>query len=329
MLCKRRARLIQKEGGEGPPTQAQLLAVQPAVQRLIMQRTYEASAHPPAPQVFLFDEGSTISWIPCGRKLTCSFPGIKFYYGPDTWCAAAAAENAAAPRPEQAWRRHRLVSLPLASTTSPTHSIPTNALPATSHTKGTARTCLCWRWTASLTSWRSSSMWRATCPTPAPSSMVRGRGVCMGTGPRSCTGRMRRMHRRVGSHLSDISAKFCGERMGAVASVHAGACLSAWSAAGPAPGPGVRSRARGIQGQITCCAALRRQGHALHEARPRHAFTPPHPPPPTHPAPPLHPARRDHPADAEEQQLPWLQQRHRPAAEHHRPQGVGVFVSGG
>lgn len=22
-------------------------------------------------------EGSTISWIPCGRKLTCSFPGIK------------------------------------------------------------------------------------------------------------------------------------------------------------------------------------------------------------------------------------------------------------
>ena len=34
---------------------------------------------------YLFDEGSTISWIPCGRKLTCSFPGIKFYYGPDTY----------------------------------------------------------------------------------------------------------------------------------------------------------------------------------------------------------------------------------------------------
>eukprot|EP01024_Parvocaulis_polyphysoides_P026338 TRINITY_DN24022_c0_g1_i1.p3 TRINITY_DN24022_c0_g1~~TRINITY_DN24022_c0_g1_i1.p3 ORF type:complete len:152 (-),score=8.65 TRINITY_DN24022_c0_g1_i1:128-583(-) len=34
---------------------------------------------------YLFDEGSTVSWIPCGRKLTCSFPGIKFYYGPDTW----------------------------------------------------------------------------------------------------------------------------------------------------------------------------------------------------------------------------------------------------
>ncbi len=24
---------------------------------------------------FLFDEGSTISWIPCGRKLQCTFPG--------------------------------------------------------------------------------------------------------------------------------------------------------------------------------------------------------------------------------------------------------------
>lgn len=33
----------------------------------------------------LFDEGSTITWIPCGRKLSCSFPGIKFAYGPDDW----------------------------------------------------------------------------------------------------------------------------------------------------------------------------------------------------------------------------------------------------
>lgn len=35
--------------------------------------------------VYLFDEGSTISWIPCGRKLTCSYPGIKFTYGPDSY----------------------------------------------------------------------------------------------------------------------------------------------------------------------------------------------------------------------------------------------------
>ncbi|XP_077236223.1 phosphoribulokinase, chloroplastic-like [Tasmannia lanceolata] len=35
--------------------------------------------------VYLFDEGSTISWIPCGRKLTCSYPGITFFYGPETY----------------------------------------------------------------------------------------------------------------------------------------------------------------------------------------------------------------------------------------------------
>jgi phosphoribulokinase len=34
---------------------------------------------------FLYDEGSTIDWVPCGRKLTCSYPGIKFHYGPDTY----------------------------------------------------------------------------------------------------------------------------------------------------------------------------------------------------------------------------------------------------
>lgn len=35
--------------------------------------------------VYLFDEGSTINWIPCGRKLTCSWPGIKMFYGPDSY----------------------------------------------------------------------------------------------------------------------------------------------------------------------------------------------------------------------------------------------------
>lgn len=35
--------------------------------------------------VYLFDEGSTISWIPCGRKLTCSYPGIKLFCGPETY----------------------------------------------------------------------------------------------------------------------------------------------------------------------------------------------------------------------------------------------------
>jgi phosphoribulokinase len=35
--------------------------------------------------VYLFDEGSTIDWIPCGRKLTCSYPGIRMFYGPDVY----------------------------------------------------------------------------------------------------------------------------------------------------------------------------------------------------------------------------------------------------
>lgn len=35
--------------------------------------------------VYLFDEGSTIDWIPCGRKLTCSYPGIRMHYGPDSY----------------------------------------------------------------------------------------------------------------------------------------------------------------------------------------------------------------------------------------------------
>jgi phosphoribulokinase len=35
--------------------------------------------------VYLFDEGSTITWVPCGRKLTCSYPGIRMFYGPDEY----------------------------------------------------------------------------------------------------------------------------------------------------------------------------------------------------------------------------------------------------
>jgi len=37
---------------------------------------------------YLFDEGSTIEWIPCGRRLTCSYPGIKFHYGPESFYGA-------------------------------------------------------------------------------------------------------------------------------------------------------------------------------------------------------------------------------------------------
>ena len=34
---------------------------------------------------YLFDEGSTIDWVPCGTKLTCSYPGIKLHYGPNEY----------------------------------------------------------------------------------------------------------------------------------------------------------------------------------------------------------------------------------------------------
>lgn len=40
---------------------------------------------------YLFDEGSTISWIPCGTKLTCSYPGIKLFSGPDSWLGQPAS----------------------------------------------------------------------------------------------------------------------------------------------------------------------------------------------------------------------------------------------
>ncbi len=41
--------------------------------------------------VYLFDEGSTIDWIPCGRKLTCSYPGIRMFYGPDEYYGHSAS----------------------------------------------------------------------------------------------------------------------------------------------------------------------------------------------------------------------------------------------
>ena len=47
----------------------------------LMQREGVSAFNP----VYLFDEGSTIDWRPCGRKLTCNFPGIKMFYGPDTY----------------------------------------------------------------------------------------------------------------------------------------------------------------------------------------------------------------------------------------------------
>lgn len=52
------------------------------VLRVRMLQKFGANNFEPA---YLFDEGSTINWIPCGRKLTCSYPGIKMFYGPDSY----------------------------------------------------------------------------------------------------------------------------------------------------------------------------------------------------------------------------------------------------
>ncbi|MCW6037718.1 phosphoribulokinase [Spirulina subsalsa FACHB-351] len=48
-------------------------------------RLIEKEGIPHFNPVYLFDEGSTIEWRPCGRKLTCNYPGLKMYYGPDNF----------------------------------------------------------------------------------------------------------------------------------------------------------------------------------------------------------------------------------------------------
>ena len=47
----------------------------------MLQRENVQSLEP----VYLFDQGSTIQWTPCGRKLTCSYPGMQMFYGSDVY----------------------------------------------------------------------------------------------------------------------------------------------------------------------------------------------------------------------------------------------------
>eukprot|EP00741_Cyanophora_paradoxa_P016434 tig00020912_g15869.t1 len=53
--------------------------------KVLRVRMIQKEGVPAFEPTYLYDEGSTIMWIPCGRKLTCSYPGIKFWYGPDTF----------------------------------------------------------------------------------------------------------------------------------------------------------------------------------------------------------------------------------------------------
>merc|ERR1712039_389523 len=45
----------------------------------------QATDKPGSTPTNLFDEGSTIEWIPCGKKLTCDHPGVRLRSGSDTW----------------------------------------------------------------------------------------------------------------------------------------------------------------------------------------------------------------------------------------------------
>jgi phosphoribulokinase len=53
--------------------------------KLLRVRLMQKEGIPNFEPSYLFDEGSTIDWRPCGRKLTCAYPGIKMYYGPDNF----------------------------------------------------------------------------------------------------------------------------------------------------------------------------------------------------------------------------------------------------
>jgi phosphoribulokinase len=53
--------------------------------KLLRVRLIQKEGIPTLETAYLFDEGSTIDWRPCGRKLTCTYPGIKMYYGPDNF----------------------------------------------------------------------------------------------------------------------------------------------------------------------------------------------------------------------------------------------------
>merc|ERR1719380_500501 len=46
-----------------------------------IQRTGKDNFEP----AYIFDEGSTVTWVPCGKQLACDFPGIKLASYPDTF----------------------------------------------------------------------------------------------------------------------------------------------------------------------------------------------------------------------------------------------------
>jgi phosphoribulokinase len=53
--------------------------------KVLRVRMLQREDKPGFEPTYLFDEGSTIQWTPCGRKLTCSYPGMQLYYGSDVY----------------------------------------------------------------------------------------------------------------------------------------------------------------------------------------------------------------------------------------------------
>ena len=60
-------------------------ALDPEDKKTLRVRSIQKLGVPDFNPTYLFDEGSTIEWTPCGKKLSCSYPGIKFASGPDTF----------------------------------------------------------------------------------------------------------------------------------------------------------------------------------------------------------------------------------------------------
>jgi phosphoribulokinase len=57
----------------------------PEDKKTLRVRLIQKNGVPGFDPCYLFDDGSTIEWTPCGTKLACSYPGIKLASGPDAY----------------------------------------------------------------------------------------------------------------------------------------------------------------------------------------------------------------------------------------------------
>eukprot|EP00550_Attheya_septentrionalis_P003087 CAMPEP_0198283144 /NCGR_PEP_ID=MMETSP1449-20131203/2820_1 /TAXON_ID=420275 /ORGANISM="Attheya septentrionalis, Strain CCMP2084" /LENGTH=396 /DNA_ID=CAMNT_0043979665 /DNA_START=85 /DNA_END=1275 /DNA_ORIENTATION=- len=57
----------------------------PEDKKTLRVRCIQKKGVPDFDPCYLFDEGSAIKWTPCGSKLACSYPGVKFASGPGSY----------------------------------------------------------------------------------------------------------------------------------------------------------------------------------------------------------------------------------------------------